>query len=325
MGSVLGTRRSGFTLIELLVVIAIIAILVGLLLPAVQKVRQSASRVKCQSNLKQLGIAAHNYHDTHRCLPGVGPNIEWAFSTQAQLLPYVEQENLRRLVDFNQPLMVGTMGKHTLNPAQATAAGTQVPLLLCPSDGQNPMFTGYMKGTWAGGNYVVNEGTGIGTKWNDSLPTDGMFWQGSRVSLLHVCDGTSNTIMMSETLLGFGFNTTNPNEADHERMIAEIPKDASLTMSEANCAKATMWRGDRGGSWIWGRLFRTRFYTYDPINSTPHDCFLFGKGWYAARSNHPGGVNVLWCDGSVRMVQETIALTTWRAMSTRDGREILGQ
>ncbi len=140
-------------------------------------------------------------------------------------MPYVEQENLQNLIDFQQPLMVGTMGKHTLNPAQADAAKTPLDLLLCRSDGQEPIFTGYMKGTWAGGNYVVNEGTGLGTTWNDSLPTDGVFWQGSNVRLAHLCDGTSNTLLMSETLLGLGFNTTDPSRANPDRMIAQMPKD----------------------------------------------------------------------------------------------------
>src|SRR5687768_1713340 len=99
-------RRHGFTLIELLVVIAIIAILVALLVPAVQKVRAASARTQCLNNLKQLGLAVHNYVGVHKALPGgaVSSNL-WAFSAQARFLPYLEQENLQKLIDFTQPLM----------------------------------------------------------------------------------------------------------------------------------------------------------------------------------------------------------------------------
>lgn len=162
-------RRRGFTLIELLVVIAIIAVLIGLLLPAVQKVRTAAARATSQNNLKQLALALHNYESANGRLPGMqastGPyGNSFGFSVHAQLLPYIEQENLHRLVDFRQPLFTGVWPVSlTLNPAQAPAAATVVKLFLCPADGQEPLFTTNAGGgVHAGTNYVVNLGSGRG-------------------------------------------------------------------------------------------------------------------------------------------------------------------
>src|SRR5262245_38382670 len=129
--------RLGFTLIELLVVIAILGVLVGLLVPAVQQVRASAARSQCQNNLKQIGLASHNYATARGRLPGSGvsPN---QYSVHTFLLPYAEQDNVKNLVDPNQPLFFFS-GQSTLNPAQAPAAQTTIPLFLCPSDPQAPL------------------------------------------------------------------------------------------------------------------------------------------------------------------------------------------
>src|SRR5688572_7353426 len=121
-------RRSGFTLIELLVVIAIIAILIGLLLPAVQKVRESASRLKCQNNLKQIGLALHNYEGTYHEFPQARNPWPLVHSAESRLLPFVEQDNLQRLVDYTTP---------PTSPANTQASRTRVGLFVCPSDPAN--------------------------------------------------------------------------------------------------------------------------------------------------------------------------------------------
>ncbi|MDB5310556.1 MAG: prepilin-type cleavage/methylation protein [Gemmataceae bacterium] len=326
-------RRKAFTLIELLVVIAIIAILIGLLLPAVQKVREAAARTKCQNNAKQLTLAAMNYESANGKLPGFGATWQWGYSTQAYILPYVEQGNLQNLIDFKQPLLLDTYA--TFNPANQAAAKTVVPLLLCPSDGQNPIFTGYNKGStvWAGTNYVVNFGSGLGTLYDGSFPTDGVFYLGSAVRLTDITDGTSNTAMVSETLLGLGSDTTGAVPTDPKRQIADITSLVKPTgtspgvtpaMTDSACGSAPKWAGDRGVSWIWGRMQRTSFNTYLPINSPASDCHAHGRGWFAVRSNHTGGANVALCDGSVRFVRQSIAIDTWRSMATRNGNEVPG-
>lgn len=323
--------RPGFTLIELLVVLAIIALLMALLLPAVQKVRAAADKMRCANNLKQLGLALHNYHNDHQRFPGVGTPSQWAFSVQARLLPYVEQDNLQKLIDFSQPLMVGFGPRMALNPVQAQAARTRVALFLCPSDGQDPIFTQYNSAVWAGGNYVVNAGTGTGVNYDARYATDGMFWQDSRTAIRDMYDGSSHTLLMSESLLGLGFNTTGPTPADPRRQHASAGSFARPNpdgqgtipvLTLAHCASATSWGGDRCASWIWGLQHRTLFDTYLPINSTLPDCSAHGMGWYAARSMHVQGVNCLFGDGSVRFVHQSIVHDLWRALSTRRGGEV---
>ncbi|MCI0461168.1 MAG: DUF1559 domain-containing protein [Gemmataceae bacterium] len=327
--------RSAFTLIELLVVIAIIAVLIGLLLPAVQKVREAAARLSCQNNLKQLGLALHNYESVYKTLPGAPtPNNLWAFSVQARVLPFLEQENLQKLIDFNQPLMAGaTPSARVVSPAQAAAARTIVKTFLCPSDGQNPIFVGFQNSSiWAGTNYMINAGSGTGTFYDNRFPTDGLFWQGLATRFADLTDGLSNTLLMAETLLGLGTNTLGPTPDDSKRQPAQagslvtmIPAGGSsppLTLSI--CARPPSWVGDRAASWIWGLPWRTMFDAFLPINSASPDCLAHGNGFFAARSQHPGGVNVLLVDGSVRFLSNSIPLQTWRALSTRAGGEVVG-
>ncbi|MBU4272558.1 MAG: DUF1559 domain-containing protein, partial [Planctomycetes bacterium] len=147
--------RPGFSLVELLVVITIIGILISLLLPAVQAAREAARRMSCANNLKQIGLALHNYHSHYNCFPGLGTTTSTSFSVQAKLLPFVEQENLRNLIDFTQPLYLGSSHSQTLNPAQAAAARTRLSLFRCPSDAGEDMYEEKPGEVLAGGNYVV--------------------------------------------------------------------------------------------------------------------------------------------------------------------------
>ncbi|WP_237722638.1 DUF1559 domain-containing protein [Singulisphaera acidiphila] len=327
-------RLSGFTLIELLVVIAIIAVLIALLLPAVQAAREAARRMHCTNNLKQLGLAMHNYESTLGSLPGMGSGRRW-YSIQARLLPFVEQANLQRVFASDEDLFLFT-GTSTINLAQQTAAATVVGLFLCPSDGRSPVFTGYNAATFAGTNYMACIGSGNPAQfyYDPRYPTDGVFWSDSGVRMAELQDGTSNTMLMSESLLGHGSNVTGPQPADPERQAAGLSSVAKVltgvpgsipTLSDALCAAATSWNGDRGISWIWGQTPKGCFDAQRMPNAPIPDCTTNGLGFFKAASRHPGGVNVLFGDGRVQFVRDGLQPQIWRGLATRAGNEVVGE
>jgi prepilin-type N-terminal cleavage/methylation domain-containing protein/prepilin-type processing-associated H-X9-DG protein len=329
-----GRRRSAFTLIELLVVIAIIAVLIALLLPAVQMAREAARRIQCVNNLKQLGLAVHNYESALNSLPGMGSGRRW-YSIQARLLPFVEQENLQRVFSSDEDLFMFS-GTSTINPSQQTAASTVVGVFLCPSDGRQPIFTGYNGGTFAGTNYMACVGTGDPARlsYDPRFPTDGVVWCDSGVRLADVRDGTSNTMIFSESLLGYGSNTTGPAPVDPTRLSAGLSSIAKVlsgvpgsvpVLSDALCGTATSWTGDRGIAWMWGQTPKGCFDAWRTPNASVPDCSTNGIGFFKASSRHPGGVNVLYGDGRVQFVRDAVSPAVWRALATRAGGEVVGE
>ena len=304
--------RAGFTLIELLVVIAIIGVLVALLLPAVQAAREAARRASCSNNLRQLGIAMHNYHDTLNNLPVARNPWPLVQSTLARLMPYFEQENLQKLVDFTVPVT------HVNNQ---TASQTPVRLFVCPSDGAAGQVPGSLH---AGTNYVVCNGTGT-VGYGLIASGDGLFTQ-TNLGFRDVLDGLSNTVAVSESILGHGNTSAGATPSDYRREVLEVPGGNDPTPASCDAA-AGVWSGQRGAKWIdghYGNSLYNHFYTPNPKT---WDCGngSHNKGLSTARSRHPGGVQVLVCDGSVRFVSETISLSAWRALATRAGGEVAGE
>ena len=322
--------------------ITIIGILIALLLPAVQAAREAARRVQCANNLKQIGLALHNRFAAWETFPGLGATPPTSFSICARLLPYVEQQALNDLIDFEQALMLGSGGGASVNPVQALAAQTPVSLLLCPSDGGETRFANvlnfgaydYLSG---GGNYVSCGGSGTGTNYDLRYPSDGLFWSDSAIQFKDITDGTSYTIMFSESLRGTDSEAFGPQPQDAERQMASMCNQFSFNADGPGLqgvvnpdlasivSGANYWRGIRCGAWIWGREPITTFSAYMPPNTPVPDLHAKGTGFFAARSHHPGGVNVVLADGSVRFINDTIQVDTWRALSTRCGNDVTGK
>ena len=326
----------GFTLVELLVVIAIIGILIGMLLPAVQMVREAARRINCSNNMRQLTLANLNFESSFGRFPGLPETSEIGFSPQARLLPFIEEANLQDLIDFDVPLMLGSGGSQVLNPIHAPAAENTLSLFLCPSDGETPLFqnTNTGEAVFAGNNYVACTGDGTDTNYDTRAETNGMVWQDSEVGFQSLTDGSSNTLFLSESLLGD--QTEGSGQVENpQRQMARFRGGGLLDPGQgydtppgtnpdiaAVAIEAGNFDGRARASWIWGREHMVTFNTYIEPNSDLPDVHRNGYGWFAARSLHPDGVNIGLVDGSARFLSESIDSDSWRALGTRNGDEI---
>jgi len=341
--------RRGFTLIELLVVVAIIAVLIGLLVPAIQRVREAASRVQCQNNLRQLGLALHGHHNANGSFPP-GLVTSQVSLTNAEatgftlLLPYLEQDNTRRLYQFDLPWY---------HSANAAAVAVEVPVFYCPSNR-------------TGGSIEL---TAIAAEWNTQLPPraaacDYAFCKGANgalhrnwlktpaevrgvfgirrpdeahgIRLLDIGDGTSSTVAMGDAAGGSPVflvrSLSNPTQP------VIVPSTGKPIGVDQSWSAAGITDADH--PW-YGSIFAvTAQYGMpgdprdEPMNRRPTTPTVFGndsKGDNAKgldsisgfRSRHSGGCNFLFCDGSVRLLRETIEPATYRALSTYEGGEVI--
>jgi prepilin-type N-terminal cleavage/methylation domain-containing protein/prepilin-type processing-associated H-X9-DG protein len=292
-------NRRGFTLIELLVVIAIIAVLIGLLLPAVQKVRAAAARAQCLNNLKQIGLGLHAYHDVYRALPPGGSTFAGTagHSFHVYILPYIEQEALYRSFNLNQTYNAGTsttgnMANRNLVPA----------VYLCPSQ---PIRIGFgADAGWSVVHYVGNMGphgtnpdSGAAYDWHDNASQGGYALQGvlgagAKVRLTDITDGTSNTILVGELSWG--------------TPAAPVPYRGW----NRGCGNDTSTYGCIG-------CRNVAYGINNPASINAGNDLALG-------SLHTGGANIALCDGSVRFLSENTDLGVLLSMASRNGGEVTG-
>ena len=344
-------KTRGFTLIELLVVIAIIAVLIALLLPAVQAAREAARRAQCVNNLKQMGLATMNFESTNTMLPpgwGAMPlnpaGGTGRVSPQVLILQYLEGSNNYNAFNITYDININS----NPNP-NFTAQTTVINSYICPSDGTSTKFNGYL----AYSNYFGSIGAtasamfgGTGNKeeetntatlgvfnvsLNETAPaTDTVNYQAvtSKITIASINDGTSNTALFSE-ITRSPLTVTTKTDLTNEGFYATYVAGMNYTYP-ASCPNAAF---DYRGQEFYRSFNNVSLYTHtvtpNPINIP--DCSLFASNpiWnffafhVPARSYHAGGVNVGFCDGSVRFIKNSISLITWKALGTRAGGEVI--
>ncbi|MCA9142440.1 MAG: DUF1559 domain-containing protein [Planctomycetaceae bacterium] len=323
-------HRKAFTLVELLVVIAIIGILVALLLPAVQAAREAARRMSCGNNLKQIGLALHNYHDTYKAFPPSafipkGGTAD-SFSPQARLLSFLEQENLQDLIDWNIPYA-----------SQPAVTQQRIATYICPSDigdrerpdgaiTHYPLTYGINMGTWFVHDPVQQQGG------------SGIAYPNGRINFASVTDGTSNTLAFGEV------KAWNPYLRDGASPSAAPGSPIPATPADVVGYGGNFKSNSGHTEWVDGRAHQCGFtgtfppntkfvymdsgVEYDIDFNSSREGKVNNQVTYAvvtSRSYHPGGAQVGLVDGSVRFASETVDLSVWRGYATRDGGEVPGE
>jgi prepilin-type N-terminal cleavage/methylation domain-containing protein/prepilin-type processing-associated H-X9-DG protein len=343
------TGRRAFTLIELLVVIAVISVLIALLLPAVQSAREAARRMQCSNNLHQLGIAFFNYEGPYGGFPpgtilaawppdkSIPPgNYRWG--VLAFLTPFLEQTSVFNALNFSFPLYgrASTTPPSQVYPANHTAVNVMISLFLCPSDRMERITTadGFLGGygrEFTPSNYQFCEGSGVGA--GDETLADGAFRLNSMSRTQDFTDGLSNTAFASESVLGKGgqrFYASSAVAWDPFVVYSQVAWNGSAitTITPETCQAPKTIGPLRMFSWVDGNLSLGMYNHHYPPNPKQMDCLITFQsvtyGWKAARSRHPGGVNILFGDGSVRFAKDTTDQTVWQALGTRAGGEIAG-
>ena len=342
--------RNAFTLVELLVVIAIIGILIALLLPAVQAAREAARRMSCTNNLKQIGVAMHNHHDSHTQFPVGSPSKtcpdyehipawQYRWGPLAMLTPYLEQFSVHKSLNLDGPLY-GHTGiykgpDYGVHPSNQVPLTQEISFFYCPSDRQEKVQTVALGAEldYAPTNYLGCWGRGAPTATGTAVrdDADGVFNSKAAIRFADVTDGTSNTAAFSESLLpdlgtsSSGVTLTQQNK-DMVTVGARSRPDPTLTVEWCiRFGEPVASRSRRTARWFDGFVLYTAYYHWWGPNSPIPDCAKWSplrSLWQMARSRHSGGVNVALCDGSVRFISDTIEPQAWHALGSRDGGEI---
>ncbi len=351
-------RIRGFTLIELLVVIAIIAILIALLLPAVQQAREAARRTQCKNNLKQYGLALHNYHDVHKMfvpngVAGTTENVggrykqAWlAWSGTSMLLPYIDQAPIYNKIDFGWRWDSNRNGN-----VNNTMARSRVPGFVCPSDpGADASYTANMAPT----SYTISAGPASDWSMRSNNPGFATLYKGSKIR--DITDGSSNTIAVAEAQIGLNTGQWDPSEPQRRKWMRVV---TGSRPQRSNNTNGRVWRStaahiallntyyqsclamyDSGSGWDGSSDEQGRFWAAGRVYWGPWNTTLIGPNAGPScdtdisvtnmdikepSSYHTGGVQVLLADGSSRFVSENIDQGVWIGAGSINGNEILGE
>lgn len=308
--------RKAFTLIELLVVMAIIGILIALLLPAIQQARESARRTLCRNQIKQLGLALHNYHDAFSRFPPGGirrmtsasPQLTSMISWHVRILPYLEQQAIYNRVNWEiEPGNTGSNVALLYEPLS---------VFLCPTDGGISSLP-----TYSGTNYVACIGVTDAANPTDPGRDVGVFQANQSARIGDITDGSSSTLMISECLIDFPWVVRyGGNVAYYQLCLDGLDSPVSSNISVPG----------RGHSWFFAQrnsawTFTTRLLPNDSATSN-HECEQWSSvGAFAARSRHTGGVMCSLADGSVRFIADQLDRTVWENLGTRGGGEVIAE
>ena len=348
-------RSGGFTLVELLVVIAIIGVLIALLLPAIQAAREAARRSACVNNLKQLTLASLNYVDARKAFPvGLMPSTSWG--QHAQILPYLESTQISTQVNFTQPAISSVARLQSLPvflcPSELTdrLVGTAA----VNEDLREADVIGGVTGVCGRNSYRGNAGNNVGAfaegatlagNPNDSEANNGIYYCNPLpVRVRDIVDGTSKTALFSERCCGNGDPTVAEPQSDYYGFPTTVAATVAGVLSAAgvgsvipaqqtSTANAAYFKASYSGqNWVTGYYTTTRYNHVLPPNqisaartaASPSAGNLnYNGGAWTATSWHPGGVNTAFCDGNVQFISEEIDQTTWQALGSRAGLELV--
>lgn len=354
--------RRGFTLVELLVVIAIIGVMVGLLLPAVQAAREAARRMSCSNNLRQMGLAVHNYESAYKLLPRAG-TVDADFSVQARLLPFIEQAGLHESLDYSLPAFTGGFSAKVPHPRFVSAFATLVATFLCPSDPTPALTTMNVSGTdytYGGLNYMASFGSNKDQNYDFRWRTDGPFDSQGKIGFSAFLDGLSNTVLMSETVRSSGADMTLPAgqlpafpylytlngsagvnsglqstqglAATGGPWMSYVNSSGIITNADLSAfwQTFTSWRGGsspalrgRGASWAFTGAINSMTNGHHSPNHRIPDLVTHMTGYFAPRSYHTGGAHLVMGDGAVKFLTDSTDLTLHRSLHSRNGKEVL--
>jgi prepilin-type processing-associated H-X9-DG protein len=293
--------RSGFSLVELLVLIALLMFAIGMLVPIIQQIRLAAARTESQNNLKQIGLAVHNYASTFNNKLPPGPDNN-GFSTAAHLLPFLEQQNVFMQIDFKKP---------ATDEANEKVRNTVIPVFLSPLD----PLSHNAKGGVAHTSYLFCAGSKHSLDDNN-----GLFWKKCLYNIGNIPDGSSNTVMVGETLIGDGSKQAKTVKRQHVALTAMALKNLNDNSGVKEFADDVNIAGDRGHSWLEGKFLYTVFTGTRKLNDSRPDVSCGGLGGLSALRSQQNQTNILLADGHVRIITEKLSLETWQnACSADDG------